>query len=624
MPQTAANIWADGPVSMPTQPSKPDIRAWGTWVESFINGAGATVSRVYNTLATMIADALANTPTENAQLGWVINDPITANNGVYQWFGALHTWNRIGDLPYSFIVASDVGAGTPSAILATSSIPVSGSAFVVTNIADTNDVSPVTISFNGGPVLTVKTNSGNDIAAGGLTSGMLIAGFRQGSTFRLISDQVSSAIVAAAEAAAAASATSAAAAAAAVASVSLPVVTTADAGSLLQVGLDGLYHKAGDIAADTDFYVNQGGRVGRVSNRLFVGDAVKHTGQQITASSDWLTNFELSVGRTGGKIQLTNFAVTNGANSQDVIAEVIAAQTKYITLTGLNAIAGVDIAVNNNNTVALSAYARYGEAYRAAGAVGGAYGIEYDTINYASAVFIDPYFQDIGQTVGVQLAFGGELSPTGQFPASAAVNIRNNGTTCLHGIIFGNDAIWGTNGNDGNTGIAVSMAEGHKISYYFGHNNISWELWAENNQSGDGDYNIKSNGTGSLKVDRFIETIGNTWTAYTPVVAAGSGALTSYTAAGRYIRRGKSVYGTISITITNNGTGASLISATLPLTPGASTLGGIASGRSTVSGKMLQGLISPGVGTMNIFNYDNTYPASTGNVLNLSFCYELA
>lgn len=210
MVQTAAAIWADGPASEPLQPNKADIRDWGTWLEGSITAFLATGGKVFSTRAALYADLsqAANT------MAWVIADPTAAFNGIYRKNGAANSgsWTRLGDLPYSFIVATDIGSGTANAIQATSSIPVSASALVVFSVWRPNDASPVTVSFNGGSPLTIKTNTGNDVAPGGLAS-LTLFGFVRGSTFRCINDQVSSAIVAAAEAAQVAAEAAAAAAA---------------------------------------------------------------------------------------------------------------------------------------------------------------------------------------------------------------------------------------------------------------------------------------------------------------------------------------------------------------------------------------------------------------------------
>lgn len=193
---------------------KSDMRNWGAWVEGLINAFTANGGLIFSSKASLDASLAyaANT------MAWVIGDATVANNGVYGKVGAsgAGSWTRRADLPFSFIIASDAGAGTANAIHATTSIPVSSSALVWMNIFEANTASPVTVSLNGESALTIKTNSGNDVAIGGLTAGMIVIGIVSGSTFRLVSDQASAAVVAAAEAAqAAAEAAQAAAEAAA-------------------------------------------------------------------------------------------------------------------------------------------------------------------------------------------------------------------------------------------------------------------------------------------------------------------------------------------------------------------------------------------------------------------------
>lgn len=193
MVETANVIFADGPLGAPQQPNKALIRAWGTWLESFLTSIGANAGSVYVDRASLYADL---TRSANS-MAWVIQDPVAAYNGIYRKIGAANTgsWSRVADLPFSFIIATDAGAGTPSAIKATTSIPVSSSSLVWVTLSASNNLSPVTISFNGGAPLTIKTNSGNDPAIGGLAAGMTVMGIVSGSTFRLVSDQASAALV---------------------------------------------------------------------------------------------------------------------------------------------------------------------------------------------------------------------------------------------------------------------------------------------------------------------------------------------------------------------------------------------------------------------------------------------
>ncbi len=130
MNEVARDYVTDGvPSSGPHEIRKPDLRAWGAWVEqsiaTFTNNGGF----IYAT-----RDALENDLSKDANtLAWVINDVVVANNAIYRKLGpsGSGSWVRSADLPYSFIVAQNGGTGTPSAIAATSSIPISGSALVL-------------------------------------------------------------------------------------------------------------------------------------------------------------------------------------------------------------------------------------------------------------------------------------------------------------------------------------------------------------------------------------------------------------------------------------------------------------------------------------------------------------
>lgn len=200
MAEVARDYETDGvPSSGPHKIKKNNLRGWGAWVEGIINAFTANGGLIFASKASLDASLnyAANT------MAWVLGDATVANNGIYRKIGASGTgaWTRVSDLPFSFIIASDAGAGTANAIQATTSIPVSGSALVWMNVFEANTSSPVTVSFNGGSVLTIKTNTGNNIAAGGLVAGMIVLGIVSGSNFRLVSDQASAAVLAAAEAA---------------------------------------------------------------------------------------------------------------------------------------------------------------------------------------------------------------------------------------------------------------------------------------------------------------------------------------------------------------------------------------------------------------------------------------
>ncbi|SCX00814.1 hypothetical protein DSM25558_0182 [Agrobacterium sp. DSM 25558] len=185
-------VFADGPMAAPYQPEKPAIRRIFKQVEQAIDAFSAGAGSIAKATKAQLDADLARGADVTA---WVYNDPTVANNGIYRKNGVSGSgsWTRILDLPFSFIVASNPGAGTPNAIQATTSNPVSSSALVILPIAATNTASPVTVSFNGGAPLTIKTNSGEDVR--NLAGGSVVYGVITGATYRLANDEAIASLI---------------------------------------------------------------------------------------------------------------------------------------------------------------------------------------------------------------------------------------------------------------------------------------------------------------------------------------------------------------------------------------------------------------------------------------------
>lgn len=241
--------------------------------------------------------------------------------------------------------------------------------------------------------------------------------------------------------------------------------TSADTGGSVVVGTDGGRWKLIDHGRNSGQFFSELGAVPqKFGDRLFVGDATKHNAKDAISQTDWLTTYELAKGRAGGSLMYSTAGVTNGATTRAANTMMIGAQAKNL-LAYYNAIGLRTLAANNSTLSNVSAYAGYFEAYRDATATGGAYGLEIDTMNYASVVEIDPYQQFNGQTIALQIAGGGEFASSGQFASSAAINIRKNGSTYERGIIFGSDALTGATGTAG-LAPAIVFGNGHQIMWY--------------------------------------------------------------------------------------------------------------------------------------------------------------
>jgi hypothetical protein len=198
---TASQIWRnwelDGvPSSGLHDPKLAEIRDWGSWLEGIVSAFTSNGGLIYTSRTTLYAD-LAHAANSQA---WVIGDSTTAYNGVYQKLGAsgAGSWQRVADLPYSFIKADIVG-GTANVIEVTTFIPVSEQILVTFVLIAPTTATPATVSFNGDAALTIKTNTGFDPDVGALRAGMTLSGFKVGSEFRLLTDNVASALLSAME-----------------------------------------------------------------------------------------------------------------------------------------------------------------------------------------------------------------------------------------------------------------------------------------------------------------------------------------------------------------------------------------------------------------------------------------
>lgn len=216
------------------------------------------------------------------------------------------------------------------------------------------------------------------------------------------------------------------------------------------------------------FWEEYGAIIERVGDRLLIGDAVKN-GANVQNQPDWLTQYQLATGRSFGFSQSGQMVVQNGVGSNEGGASnaiVAGAQTAKLN-DGLNSIAILGVAVANKSTGTGNAYGGYFEGFRHSNAIGGAYGIEVDAINFKGAAETDPYRQSSYQTIGVQIAAGGKLPSTGQASCSAAINIQENGSTFDRGIVFGSTSL---SGCDGLTGAApaLTMAKGHQLQWFSG------------------------------------------------------------------------------------------------------------------------------------------------------------
>lgn len=249
----AREIWRDfeidGDASSGYHEVDPaDVRDWGSAMEAELV-ASPQPSIIFDTRSNLFATLAyaANT------MAWVASDPVAANNGIYMKSGAsgAGSWTKKENLSYSVLFATDAASGNPNAIQATTGVPISNTMLVVVPIVSATTSRDVTVSLNGGPTLAIKTVLGNKPLIGALKAGMLAVGAIDGSVFRLVSDQDSSKIVAAAVAFKDAAVSGKNDFLAFSGSLSLPSLSGADTGKSLVVNSAGNGYDAKSAIAQT-------------------------------------------------------------------------------------------------------------------------------------------------------------------------------------------------------------------------------------------------------------------------------------------------------------------------------------------------------------------------------------
>ena len=157
---------------------------------------------------------------------------------------------------------------------------------------------------------------------------------------------------------------------------------------------------------------------------------------------------------------------------------------------------------------------------------------------------------------------------------------------------------------------------------------VSGNTMSDNNAALDIDINIPS-GTASVfgnKASKGMSVVAANKTisreeteTHTATITAQSGTITTASGTVNVQRKGKFALVDVSITVTNNGTGASSLICSLPF----SCSNGVLNGReNAISGKQLTAICEGAA--ISIRTYDNLYPAANGSVIQMSGVLELS
>lgn len=207
-----------------------------------------------------------------------------------------------------------------------------------------------------------------------------------------------------------------------------------------------------------------GGVVNRIGDRVFVGGANANDGNYPNTTKDWYTTYEVAQGRPDGIIVSSQAAILTNNYSGAAVGLIVAARTSNLGV-GVGGAVGFEChVVNDNTTTAHDGWAGYSEATRDADGVGAIITWEMDARNKGLYHGIGPVNQNAKQSVVLQIASGAALGSGGVTDVSAGINFRENPTKFGAGIVFGSNAIRGTDGSTG-SGNAILIGPRQRITW---------------------------------------------------------------------------------------------------------------------------------------------------------------
>lgn len=238
--------------------------------------------------------------------------------------------------------------------------------------------------------------------------------------------------------------------------------TSADNGNTIIVNRRGArYYQIPSSAAINQkptgqFFQDNGAVVDRFNDRVFVGPATVNDGNFPNVVQDWLA-IEIA---PDNPVEAAQMAVL----CQNGLAGFVAASRTSDQASPTSCIAAEFFGLNDS-AAGGEAWGLYVEGRRIANTAALTFAAEFDVANQQGVVQNNPFAQNAGATVTLQLASGCGLPLPGNANTTAALQIQNNQTAFDKGIIFGSNSISGTDGITG-AGVAVAFAKGHTLTWF--------------------------------------------------------------------------------------------------------------------------------------------------------------
>lgn len=151
-------------------------------------------------------------------------------------------------------------------------------------------------------------------------------------------------------------------------------------------------------------FAQNGAKVRRFNDRVFIGDATVNDGAFPNVTKDWFSTFQVATGYGSGTLVGAVAASLTGNDRDSNNAVLGAARSSQFIAAGATAIGVSGFGINNNTGFATYAYGGYFEAHRTNAAAGQIHGVEIDTRTLADSGDSNPFGQGLAH--GLQVASG--------------------------------------------------------------------------------------------------------------------------------------------------------------------------------------------------------------------------
>jgi len=223
------------------------------------------------------------------------------------------------------------------------------------------------------------------------------------------------------------------------------------------------------------FYADEGARISRIGDRLFVGGASDYAAQRSRAAlpHDWLSGLmaTTTIGpwamQNAQAASLSRFGTTGFVGASRT-SDAQQADDMLGYVPSSIGLAAWGVADDTTNPTTTNAYAFYGEGWRMPGVnYQPTFCMELEAVNLGgdAAGQSTPYHPNCGGgTYGVQLGAGGGQT-SGTSNSEAGIVFVANPNSFKAGIIFGSKSLAGTDGTDSGYGTAIALARNHGIQW---------------------------------------------------------------------------------------------------------------------------------------------------------------